>query len=143
MKCNYSYIGNQSNDYRYSYIAKKSNNYRYKLQVTVIVTCNLRYVTVTDPTLPGSSRMVSLISLSYSMPVFSANSFGLFFLLLPKWHWQQYFFTNFQQLNQVLPYISFIFSKLKEFYPKLRSINFIARHLVTLVRLTSELIPSL
>ena len=27
---------------------------------------------------PGSSGMVSLISLSYSMPVFSANSFGLF-----------------------------------------------------------------
>ena len=26
----------------------------------------------------GSSGMVSLISLSYSMPVFSANSFGLF-----------------------------------------------------------------
>ena len=31
---------------------------------------------------PGSSGMVSLISLSYSMPVFSANSFGLFIILL-------------------------------------------------------------
>ncbi len=50
-QCNAPLHRKQSNDYHYNYMAKKSNDYRYKLQVTVIVTCNLRYVTVTDPTL--------------------------------------------------------------------------------------------
>ena len=50
------YIGNKVTITVTITLQKKSNDYRYKLQVTVIVTCNLRYVTVTDPTLVGTKQ---------------------------------------------------------------------------------------
>ena len=41
---------------------------------------------------PGSFGMVSLISFSYSMPVFSANSFGLFIWIIIKKYYKGYYY---------------------------------------------------